>query len=574
MIKNPPYLFRGDQVVIVAFGLILSVLVCQIDPPLAEMGMTQLRSVREMSASGQWLIPSLGGMPQLKDTPLSHWLLLLTGSTPTVARMIGVIVLTALALSTAQLGARVFGRHAGLLAGFITFVTLTFLRDISTCSLLLIPALCVLSVYLWLIRLENDPDPHESHSTRWPKSLVSGRSWNIVCLFGTLSLAAASLGVIAFSVSILIPLAIYVATSKQIPLWRSLSWCWGWLLVAVVGGLWPVCVWCKFPDVSGIWTYASWYEFVDAFGPEQLESRTKLNLRSFYQVSSFWFLAVPLGLWWTRHEALGSRRSAERILWCMLILSPGLAVMFLSHPRIILLSTIALGNILAAVGLERTVYHLLQWLHDWSEAHRRHYPVRAFRLSRPALAIAYACFLLGSSLLLWRDTVINRPASSIQLLTQFVTKEARDDEIIAVDMELGGDSTVALWEFNDRAWPLHNLSYLLEDRLPASELLIVTRKQAREPLEVLGAVHDVVEILGDKSLSAYRIKLHPELARFSPKSVRMNLAQSLHQEPGPWPTGRCLSSAFPLQSRATEATLIAIEKDTEDSDANDETRQR
>jgi 4-amino-4-deoxy-L-arabinose transferase-like glycosyltransferase len=83
---------------------------------------------RDILASGHWLLPEIAATPMLNKPPLYAWLIALvslpggavtarTAALPSVLAALGVV------LATAWLGARLFGRPAGLVAGFVTATT-------------------------------------------------------------------------------------------------------------------------------------------------------------------------------------------------------------------------------------------------------------------------------------------------------------------------------------------------------------------------------------------------------------------------------------------------------------------
>ena len=83
---------------------------------------------RDVLAKGNWLLPEVGGTPMLNKPPLHAWLIAMasipggvvtqrTAALPSTLGGLGVV------LATAWLGARLFGRRIGWMAGFITATT-------------------------------------------------------------------------------------------------------------------------------------------------------------------------------------------------------------------------------------------------------------------------------------------------------------------------------------------------------------------------------------------------------------------------------------------------------------------
>jgi 4-amino-4-deoxy-L-arabinose transferase-like glycosyltransferase len=80
-------------------------------------------SAREMVGSGQWLIPTNNGVPQLQTPPLSHWAVALSfeifGVGPTAARLPIALAMIATVALTFLIGERLAGYWRGFAAGLI-----------------------------------------------------------------------------------------------------------------------------------------------------------------------------------------------------------------------------------------------------------------------------------------------------------------------------------------------------------------------------------------------------------------------------------------------------------------------
>jgi 4-amino-4-deoxy-L-arabinose transferase-like glycosyltransferase len=82
------------------------------------------QGAREMLASGDWLVPTLGGRPWLEKPPLGHWLAAGIGAVAggvdaTVARAPSAVAAVALALVVAGWAGSRFGARVGLIAGVV-----------------------------------------------------------------------------------------------------------------------------------------------------------------------------------------------------------------------------------------------------------------------------------------------------------------------------------------------------------------------------------------------------------------------------------------------------------------------
>ncbi len=86
------------------------------------------QAAREINATGDWLVPRVGGQPWLEKPPLAFWLVALVGKAAggineTIARMPSALAGGMLALGVAYFAARRFGPGVGLLAGLVQATT-------------------------------------------------------------------------------------------------------------------------------------------------------------------------------------------------------------------------------------------------------------------------------------------------------------------------------------------------------------------------------------------------------------------------------------------------------------------
>lgn len=559
--KNPPQLLRGDWPLLMGFGIALFLMTLITQPPISDLSARQLQSVREMSVSGDWLVPTVGGAPELDRTPVAQWAVLVAMKMglPSIvaARWVTSMALSLTACLIASVGAQIFGRRVGLLAGLMTLTSSSLLELVGSGLAEPVAAIGIVLAIVAAIQADRADDAATVKAVRFPASVVSNRPFSVWLLFGALAFAAFCNGWLIVSVMVLAPLGFYVGSGKQTTELRSAVWLWGWLAVGLAGSVWPMLVWQRFPEVGALWSVGSLSEWLAYLDVDRLRNRIAQGGLTAMNLAATWGVVVPVGMWWLRHDALGNRRSSERLVWTVASIGPIAAIVLCEHPRPLLLSSLVWWNLIAAVGLERTVAAAIGMLRDWAMQQKLRVTVPLIPINRPVLAMAFGCFLLGFGPLLWSDVFGTRTGTSMQLLAEVLNRNIAGDELVVVDMELGDDSSVALYELGDRAWPAHNLSYLLDDSLPSPEVLVVTRGTASGSLSCLGEVSDVIEVTGNESLSVFRLRLSPDLVRFHRDNVRMTLAQSLHAEPGPWPLGIEISSRTD-QSRKP-ATMVATE---------------
>jgi 4-amino-4-deoxy-L-arabinose transferase-like glycosyltransferase len=87
-------------------------------------------SAREMLASGDWVVPRVNGVPFLEKPPLYYWMagavFHVLRPSPLATRLPAALLGIVVVLLTAWIGARAWGRRAGLLAGVVLLTSLQF----------------------------------------------------------------------------------------------------------------------------------------------------------------------------------------------------------------------------------------------------------------------------------------------------------------------------------------------------------------------------------------------------------------------------------------------------------------
>ena len=138
------------------------------------------QAAREMVASGDWLVPTVGGRPWLEKPPLLIWLVaglggLTDGVTEWATRAPSALAATALALGVALLAARRFGARVGFVAGLIQATTAwTVLRGrLGEADVLLAALVVGLMVAFDRLRTPRAVPPGEPPLLRGPHRLIS-----------------------------------------------------------------------------------------------------------------------------------------------------------------------------------------------------------------------------------------------------------------------------------------------------------------------------------------------------------------------------------------------------------------
>ncbi len=152
------------------------------------------QAAREVIASGDWLVPTIGGQPWLEKPPLLIWLVASLswgtgGVTGWSARVPSALAATAVALGVAVLAARRWGPTVGLLAGLIQATTAwTVLRGrLGEADILLAALVTGLMLVVDRLRTGANPGaartsppplrgPHRSPLARIPVAALIGHS--------------------------------------------------------------------------------------------------------------------------------------------------------------------------------------------------------------------------------------------------------------------------------------------------------------------------------------------------------------------------------------------------------------
>lgn len=343
-------------------------------------------AAREMLASGDPLIPAVGGRPWLEKPPLAVWLAALAGRvsggvSETAARAPSAVAAALLALGVAALAARRFGPAVGLLAGLTQATTVwTVMRGRLAEVDIILACLVTWSVVAfdrlrstWADLEARDADAKAQARWRWG-------------FFAALGLTGLAKGV-GFGA------AIVLAVVGSVLLWdrdraalRRLTFARGWVLAGVLGLTWPVLAALRHPSSIGLW-------FLHV--ADRLAAQPKhFTGQSWWQYAST-LLAVLLpwtplaltGAWRSLRGALGQggRGGGDRLLWAwtaapLVLLS--LATVKNAHYAIHALPPC---SVWAAQGLLR-LGERLQRVRGWSAARVR----RAAWAGFVGLGLAYA----------------------------------------------------------------------------------------------------------------------------------------------------------------------------------------
>jgi 4-amino-4-deoxy-L-arabinose transferase-like glycosyltransferase len=341
------------------------------------------QAAREMTATGNWLVPTIGNRPWLEKPPLAFWLVALAGHLSggideTVARLPCMLAGFCLVVGLTTFATRRFGPTIGLLAGLIQTTTVWTVMRARLAEVDIILACLVTWAIVAFDRMRSNQDAKERAVERSQQEQQTGDLTSLSneepnaqrasfwrwLFFALLGLSALAKG-IGFGAVLIISVAAGTAIwDRDRRLLRRLFFFGpGWALAAILGLTWPVLIVLRHPSALGLWVL-------------HITDRLASEPTHFIGTPLWQFGVVVLGqlLPWTPLAVVGAYRSigrtltvrggGDRLLWAwfvipLMILS--LATVKNPHYAIHALPPC---SIWAALGLTRLAQRL-QW-RGWS----------------------------------------------------------------------------------------------------------------------------------------------------------------------------------------------------------------
>lgn len=548
--------------------------------PLSRHEAVLPETAREMLADGDWVVPKNGGRPWLESPPLPQWI---TVSVATlfgrcdevwIVRIAPLLVGMGVVCLTGWMASVWFGPTIGLLAGMVTATIQEIARyawlaedEIFLCGLV------ALTISLF-VRNEFAVEREQPVQGRF----LGNRPWGVWAFFIALGATNLAKGVLFGMVLSAAPIAAFLFWNKDLTRVRRYLWLWGWLTTLAVGLAWPLAVYGRYPDVTQVW-------FFDQMGRvggqyEAISRPLWYYLLKLPEVLAPWSVLAVLGLVLSRQAALFGRYSPQRFLWCWAIVP----VVILSVPHgkhhHYLLHFLAPWGVLAATALVWLRGRLMAW------RYRARAPIFTFALLgipaavatltlgsklpgpawlpwslSPLLAMAAAVVpwgvlhprgqvaagtLFGTILLsLWFGHVYaGQYADKYRFDAAFfqrVPSHVPDSAPVFVDGGMGQlDAFHPLFYLRGRGQALHNLTFLLDERLVGSEAYVLTYQSHREKLERYGTVEPLASSerswrdgVTNDPITLYRLRFAPNLVRF-PGNVRISPMQAMRYAKGPY----------------------------------------
>jgi 4-amino-4-deoxy-L-arabinose transferase-like glycosyltransferase len=202
------------------------------------------QGAREMIAQdGNWMVPTIGGMPWLEKPPLAHWLVAAIGAfagriDETAARLPSAAAALFLAAFIMALATRHHGRAIGTLAAAVCLTTFWLIQR-GRLADADIQLTAILAGTFWAFDgMRSDP--------------ARQKAWRVAffALLGAASLAKGiGFGAALASVSI----AALLLWDRDVASIRALAWPVGWLIAIVISLAWPLAVLARFPEAIDLW---------------------------------------------------------------------------------------------------------------------------------------------------------------------------------------------------------------------------------------------------------------------------------------------------------------------------------
>jgi 4-amino-4-deoxy-L-arabinose transferase-like glycosyltransferase len=521
---------------------------------------------REMLADHDWMIPKNGGRPWLEKPPLPQWItvavLRVTGCVESEwpYRLAPIFCGTGTILLAAWLASTYFGRRIGWLSGLILATCWDFLRYATYAEADIFLCLIVAAAVVAFAR----------------SATASGRRCAFWLFFALLGLTNLAKGLLFGAAMALIPIFGWLIWNRDWHGLRRLLSLRGWLLTVLIAAIWPVCAYLRYPDALNLWIDDHWQRLGNGFIG---------NPPWYYATTLLWILLpwtafVLAGLWITRKQAWRNASPGYRFIWCWATLPPLCFSIPDGKHHHYLLHCLPAWAMLGAHG----VLFTWQWIAGWPGWLKRpEMGLAAFgtpamvallllrdHLAEPAWLLPALLLALPLAILLVRQSLLeHRPAYAVGVgfgvvmavyvvaLTyraQFADQRRPDSDFftrvepllepnkaVLVDAEQEGLEVLrAQFYLGERARVLHNLTFLLDERLKESELYLLSRTRREEELARYGTAERLMQSERARRetspldrWSLYRLRLREDLPK-KPLTELPSVMQTADRHSGPY----------------------------------------
>ena len=455
-----------DRVVLGVAAIVVSLPAVLIDHGVGLREAAFAQSIREMSQSEQWLIPTIGGLPWITSSPLTQWFAHSIASVFGISnvliavRLAGILPAILATQWTASFAAACSGRRSGVLAGFVLLTTLGVAENIWHGGHVIWLVAAGSGFMNLLASLESLTQARRHVASRHAAGGAVAASHlraasvpRILIVFALLGLTTLIAGPLAALVTILVPAAGHVLWSREFKLRLRNPWLAGWLVTAAVAAAWPAVTTLNVMESSGFW--------LSTLNPVTPHHQPIVQVWELIQLSLPWLPLAIFGQWCIRHDAFAGSYSRERLLACWSISVPVAA--FLMTPSSMVFAVAAAGawSVSAAIGVERLALRIFSELPMLETRHNR-------AIMQKFLAASAAVLTLS---IVWNDLGTDSRQVDRELLARAgAVAEQQHGQPLRIDMNIGDHAAVLLFELGDRATPLHSI----EPTDPGRAALVIT----------------------------------------------------------------------------------------------------
>ncbi len=577
----PEPLSRGDFRLLIAFCLLFFGFSLIGGRPLTMHEGVLPQTAREMFVDHDWVVPKNGGRPWLESPPLPQW------CTVAIATLFGhcdqvwivrigpACMATISVMLVASMAAGWFGRRIGLLSGLVLATVYEFTQyawlaedEIYLCAL-------VTLAVAWFVRIEFFQRLSAAPGSR---NFFGTRPAGLLVLFLLLGMTNLAKGLLFGTVMALVPVAGFLLWNAD---WRRISfyfWCWGWLAFVVIAAAWPIAACLRFPDVPDLWLFDHKGRLDGAY--QAISQPIWYYLKVLPGEIAPWTIVVPFGLAMTARAAVRQRYSPERFLWCWALMTPAVFSIPSGKHHHYLLHCLAPWAVIAAIALVRLREKILAW------PARLRNPLNS--LATLALPGVVALWLLRAKIpgppgfvsllaVVWTVTVVGLSWAvahrNIRIAggtlfgvvacgycvghycagaffdqcrddTAFLLEVRRlitPDRQLVVNTQTGSlDEFRTLFYLDERTIPLHNLSFLADNRLPAEDVYVISRFRDLPEIARFGGTSVVLQSRRTRRESSpgdrwtlFHLQYTANQPRYSSRGVRVSPMQAAQRAPGP-----------------------------------------
>jgi 4-amino-4-deoxy-L-arabinose transferase-like glycosyltransferase len=541
---------------------------------------------REMYESGNWLVPTSGDRPWLHRPPLPHWVLLAIATVAGrcdaewVVRLGPTLMSTFTVLLLAWMAQRWYGGSIGLLSGLILATSFQFTRYAWLAEEDSILCAVITGVMALFVKLEFAEET-TSEKQPWWKMFLGWRSWTLLGFFILFGLTNMAKGLVFGPVMAGVPLVAYLLWNRRWNWFGKLSWLWGWIALAIAGGLWPWLMYQTHPDVVEMWLF----DYAGRLNQGYVGEPWWYYLATMPWALLPWTPFALIGAWIVTKRLGKSDTRPERFLWCWAIVT----VVFFSIPdgkhHHYIIHCLPPWGILSAVGIVRFRLMIQNWqgkfnhpvvpvltfglpaiIALWFVRHKIPGPtwtlpalmaavpvvilfitwvLRERRALRSAMAGFAALMALYWGIHLYAARYGDQGITDHAFLRE-VPKHVDRTEPLYVNAQLQCCLEVnrVLFYMDKDTRVVHNLTFLLDERIKDRKVQIITRACDEPVLHKLGEVRLLLqseksrrELSPGDRLTLYELTFKPDLPRY-PNQVTIQQQQIKMRVAGPFLGGK------------------------------------